>query len=503
MKAIKYIFLVTCIWIFGCEKGPNFKEYEFPAPVVESFSPQIGYAGEDIVITGKDFGTNINAVKVFFGEIRSDSVRIVEDNRIVVKAPTSTISAPIRVAVYGKEDFSTSDFTFLPSAKISNVNTDKGKAGEVGIIEGENFGTDLSKVKVIFSNVESEILSVTPTKITFKFPDSKSSNLVLVVDRQRIVGPFILIGTEKLSGAIFGHSGSWGNNAATTIQAAFDGNIATFVDGPVSIGYMGYDVGKGKAAQLTSVRYAPRATHASRMTGGQIRGANDPSLNDFKVLATIATQPPVGVYSEISISTEEAFRYVYYYTGNGSGNVAELEFFGNVIDKPLPVGKMIYEFMIPGDNEGWKPQQGGTWNVANGALNVTFTQASGNKRSDLALLVGGAGDPVTIHTGNYPIFAIKFNKPTQGNIVFDTNLGSFGNGNNKYSTDFEAKDVYYYDMSALGLGTGSPRPNEAITFNSTFQLKIADIPQANPSTGYGVQWIRTFASKQELEDFIK
>ncbi len=508
MKTLKYISSLVAAIVFlaglaGCEKGPNFKEYYFPAPVVENFSPQIGYSGEDIIITGKDFGTNINAVKVFFGEIRSDSIRSVEDNRIVVKAPANGVSAPIRVAVYAKENESTAPFTFLPSAAISKVSAEKGKAGDVVTIDGENFGTEAAKIKVIFSGVESEIIAVTNNRITFKIPDAKSGNLILVVDRQRLTGPYMLIGTEKLSGTIFGHSGSWGNNVATTIQAAFDGNIATFVDGLTAVGYMGYDLGKGKAARLTSVRFAPRTSHPQRMTGGEIRGANDPSLNDFKVLATISTQPPVNVYTELSISSEETFRYVYYYTANGNGNIAEIEFYGNVVDKPLPVGKMIFEFNMPGDNEGWKPQQGGTWTVTNGALNVTFTQATGNKRSDLALLVGNNGDPVTIHTGNYPIFAIKFNKPTQGNVVFDTNFGSFGNGNNKYASDYADKDVYYYDMSALGMGTAAPRPNEEITFTGTFQLKIADVPQANPATGYSVQWIRTFASKQELENFIK
>lgn len=500
LSYIANIFLVA--GLTACEQGPNFKEYDFPAPVVETISPLNGYSGEDIIITGRDFGTNINAVKVFFGEIRSDSIRSVEDNKIVVKAPANGSAAAIRVAVYAKEDQSLETFTFLPSAVISKVSADKGKAGDIITISGENFGSDPSKIKVLFSTTESELVSVTSSQIAFKLPDARSGYLTLIVDRQRITGPYFLIGNEKLSGTIFGHSGSWGNNAATTIAAAFDGNIATFVDGPTSVGYMGYDIGTGKAATLTSVRFAPRTSHPQRMTGGEIRGANDPSLMDFKVLATVATQPPVGVYSEISINSQESFRYIYYYTSNGSGNIAEIEFYGNVIDKPLPVGKMIFEFSNSGDNEGWRPQQGGTWTVENGALNVKFTQTSGNKRSDLALLGAGIGNPVTVHTGNYPILAIKFNKPTQGNVVFDTNLGSFGNGNNKYATDLADKDVYYYDMSTLGIGSGAPRPNEEITFNGTFQFKIADIPQDNPATGYNVQWIRTFASKQELQNFI-
>lgn len=503
MKSLQYIVVFLSLLLLGCEKGPNFKEYDFPAPIVDSFSPQIGYAGEDIVITGKDFGTNLKAVKVFFGEIKADSVRSVEDGKIVVKAPANGLSAPIRVAVYAKEDETPENFTFLPSASISGISTEKGKVGEEVSLSGENFGSDITKVKVLFSNQESEILSVTPNKITFKLPDVKSGNLTLIVDRQRIVGPYLLIGTEVLTGAIFGHSGSWGNNPATTIQAAFDGDLSTYVDGLSSVGFMGLDMGKDKAARVTSVRFAPRATHPGRMVGGEIRGANDPSFKDHKVLAKITAQPATGVWSEIAVNTEETFRYVYYYSSNGSGNVAELAFYGNPVEKALPVGKLIHEFLIPGDNEGWRPQQGGLWEVVNGALNVKFTQTSGNKRSDLALVVGGNGGPITVHTGDYPILAIKFTKPSQGNVVFDTNFGSFGNGNNKFFADFAEKDVYYYDMSTQGMGSAAPRPNEAITFTGTFQFKIADVPQANAATGYSVDWIRTFASKQELENFLK
>src|SRR5690606_32429151 len=134
-----------------------------------------------------------------------------------------------------------------------------------------------------------------------------------------------------------------------------------------------------------------------------------------------------------------------------------VEFYGNVVEKQRAPGQLVFEFN--NDNEGWKPQQGGEWNVADGALNVTFTQPSGNKRSDLALLISGDGDPVTIHTVNYLLFAIKLNKPEGARIIFDTNMGSFGNGFNKYETDFAAQDVYYWDLSVLTLG-GAAHPDE-------------------------------------------
>ncbi|MGV3764736.1 MAG: DUF4979 domain-containing protein [Chitinophagaceae bacterium] len=507
MRLLKYMFgafvlLGAALLYTGCEKGPNFKEYIFPAPIVEDFSPKIGYAGEDITITGKDFGSNVKAVKIWFGGILSDTVRTCTDGQIVVKAPANGVTGTITVQVYNKPDSTDGVFTFLPSARIISVNAERGKPGDVVTITGENFGTDINAVEVYVGDIKASVVAVSATQVQFSVPEGKSGNIVLKVDRQQLVGPYFLVGDEKLSGTIIGHSGSWGNNPATAIGAALDGNLATFIDGPTSSGYVGYDVGAGKAAKLTSVRFAPRSTHPQRMMNGEIRGANDPTLYDFVTLHKITQQPAVGVYTEVAITAAQNFRYIYYYSPDGNCNIAEVEFYGNIVDQPLPTGKFIFEFNTAGNNEGWRPQQGGTWTVANGALNVTFTQATGNKRSDLALLGGGVGSPVTIHTGNYPIMAIQFNKPSAGNVVFDTNLGSFGNGNNKYSTEYAAKDVYYWDMSTLSLGSGAARPNEEITFNNTFQFKIADVPQANPATGYNVQWIRTFESKQALEAFI-
>jgi len=233
---------------------------------------------------------------------------------------------------------------------------------------------------------------------------------------------------------------------------------------------------------------------------GEIRGANDPTLDDAVTLYTITQQPTEGVYTNVTISTSETYRYIYYYAPSGNCDIAEIEFYGQVENKPLPTGKLIYEFEIDGDNEGWTPQQGGTWTANDNALNVTFTQASGKKRADLAQTMNGSNGTVTLHTGDYPIVAVKFNKPATCNITFDTNLGSVGNGSNKFKTDYASKDVYYWDLSTQTIGS-TLHANQEVTL-STFQFKIADVPQDDPATGYSIQWIRTFASTQELQDFI-
>ena len=495
--SITGVIVLMLTFFTSCEKGPNFRQFELPDPVITDFSPKQGYAGEEITITGANFGDIGQAVKVYFGGVEAPAVVSCEDNRIVIKAPEEGISGTVAVKVYAKSITSAESFEFLPAAKIEVISTDRGETGNQVTITGKNFGVDISELKVFIGEAEAEISSFTETEITFTIPDAKAGELVLHVGRQRISGGYFLIGDALVKGTLIGHSGSFGNNPATTIAAAVDGNLDTFVDGPAASGFVGYDYGTGKAANITLVRYAPRSTHASRMVGGEIRGANDPSLRDYVVLHKITEQPAVGEYTEVSLSDKEAYRYVYYHTAAGNCNIAEIEFYGNIIDQSLPIGKIIWEFDTNSDNQGWVPTNSASWIVADGKMTVTYPQATGKKRADLQQ----TQLPVVLHTGNYPIVAIKFNKGA-AQLTFDTNRGAVGGGGNRYKTDFVTQDVYYYDLKTQAIGGAGILADQELTF-STFQFKIADVPEADPAKSYTVEWIRTFKDAAELEAFLK
>lgn len=146
-------------------------------------------------------------------------------------------------------------------------------------------------------------------------------------------GPII-----KLTGELFGHSGSWGDNPETQISAAVDGDVTTFVDGPGPEGWVGYDFGAGNKATLKSVKYAPRDGWGWRMVGAEIRGSNDPAvLTDpnatYTTLYKITEEPPSGELTTADVAAQEGYdfegyRFIYFYTPDGYGNIAELEFTG-------------------------------------------------------------------------------------------------------------------------------------------------------------------------------
>ena len=142
----------------------------------------------------------------------------------------------------------------------------------------------------------------------------------------------------RLTGAIIGTAGSWGNDG-DTIANVFDNNLATFFDGPDANGdWVGLYFGASVSNAITLINYCPRSGSGSRMVGGVFQGANQANFSDAVTLYTVATQPASGVFTSARITNTSAFRYVRYLSPNGGYcNVAELQFYGNLAGDSVPL----------------------------------------------------------------------------------------------------------------------------------------------------------------------
>jgi hypothetical protein len=145
--------------------------------------------------------------------------------------------------------------------------------------------------------------------------------------------------------------------------------------------------------------------------------------------------------------------------------------------------------------DGWvTATTGSTATVDSGLLKVTpALQSNGKYRGDIKKSAGA-----TLYPGNYPIVAIKFKKPQVCNLIFDTNLGSYGNGNNKFTGKVGA-DVYYYDLTKIGFGASGTLISTP-TALTTFQFKIADI--VSGETSYAIDWVKSVKTVQDLEKLV-
>jgi len=145
----------------------------------------------------------------------------------------------------------------------------------------------------------------------------------------------------KLTGAVIGSSGSWGNSG-NTITNVFDGNLNTFYDAVNATGdWAGLDLGSGAAGIVMQIKYCPRSGWASRMVGGQFQGANVTNFSSGVVtLFTVASTPPEGTMTVQAVTNATSFRYLRYIgPANAFCNVAEAEFDGfYAVIPPSPAG---------------------------------------------------------------------------------------------------------------------------------------------------------------------
>ena len=147
------------------------------------------------------------------------------------------------------------------------------------------------------------------------------------------------------------------------------------------------------------------------------------------------------------------------------------------------------------DTNGWAAATSGSTAASeNGQLRVPLAQqSSGSYRGDIKKPAG-----VTVYAGNYPILAIKLNKPATANLTFDTNLGSFGDGTNKY-TGKVGDNIFYFDLTRTGFGSANTILTSP-TALTIFQFKIADITSGDLS--YQVDWVKTVKTVDELQGLV-
>lgn len=152
---------------------------------------------------------------------------------------------------------------------------------------------------------------------------------------------------------------------------------------------------------------------------------------------------------------------------------------------------------------------GATVAIQNGKFVVTMVLTGGKYRGDFQRK-GGA----TVDAGSYPVIAFKMLRPAGAaggaNVTFDTNLGSFGNGANKFTTltAGDGTTVYYYNIATGTFGSGTTLSTTTATTLTTFQLKVADLVLTSDEVAAGkniyyVDWVKSFKSVNELQAYIQ
>lgn len=152
------------------------------------------------------------------------------------------------------------------------------------------------------------------------------------------------------------------------------------------------------------------------------------------------------------------------------------------------------------DNKLWSiATNGASSEIADNALKVIFTTMDNGKlRGDIK-----RNAELVLHSGNYPILAFKGTFPEAANIQLACNLGTFGNGSNKFRKMGDS--VIYYDLSTTSFVSKEMNnfisQSEATVIPAGLSLKVADVTSAEEF--YTTSWMKTFKSVDELKAYLK
>src|SRR5690349_9366825 len=122
-KMICSIAFITAIAIYiaGCEKGPQFRDFTYPAPKPTGLSPVAGFPTTNITITGSDFDSLPGAVKVWFGGIQATTIVSSNGSQIVVQVPSNAVSGKVSLQVWTTKVDSVGTYTVLAAPAVTSI----------------------------------------------------------------------------------------------------------------------------------------------------------------------------------------------------------------------------------------------------------------------------------------------------------------------------------------------------------------------------------------------
>lgn len=158
--------------------GPVFT-VEAEAPTISGITPESGYIGDEVTISGANFSevTAENAVS-FNGQ--EAEVTEASATSLKVLVPEDATTGEVEVTVNGKTATGPIFTVEQPEPIISGFAPESGKVGQEVTISGENFSEVASENRVTFNGKEAEVLTATETELTVKVPSRAGSGPVAV-----------------------------------------------------------------------------------------------------------------------------------------------------------------------------------------------------------------------------------------------------------------------------------------------------------------------------------
>jgi len=155
----------------------NFFIAATPVPNIANINPTSGYIGDDVLITGTNFGATQDTSIVSFKGKNAIDYTSWSDTQIKIKVPAGASTGKLSATVHGIKS-NELDFTVL--AKLLSLTPNSGKIGDTITISGSGFGSSRGSSFVTFNDtIATEYISWSDVQIKVKVPKGAKTGKVV------------------------------------------------------------------------------------------------------------------------------------------------------------------------------------------------------------------------------------------------------------------------------------------------------------------------------------
>ncbi|MEP1096196.1 MAG: IPT/TIG domain-containing protein [Cyclobacteriaceae bacterium] len=255
-------------------------EITSPVPEITGISPSAGIAGDEVIITGSNFGKTPTENTVQFNGVTAE-IKSAAKNTLTAIVPADATTGKIIITVDDLAVVSSFDFIITQSEAptVDSFEPQKGRPGDVVLITGENYSETLEENKVMFNDVAAIITEVTKTSITVSVPDEATTGKLMVEVNGlsgasssdfTVLSLLSITSIDPLAGTVGAEVTITGTNFSSTLtenEVMFNGAVAKIVS----------------ATEETIIVVAPLAATNGKVSVS-VNGSTVVSSSDFEVL---------------------------------------------------------------------------------------------------------------------------------------------------------------------------------------------------------------------------
>ncbi len=152
-----------------------------PIPQITSINPNSGKVGDEMTITGTNFGAIKDSNFLSFKNTNASIYSSWTDTEIKVKVPAGTSTGPVSVTIGGVKS---NELNFTLIHYITSISPVSGRYGDIVTIKGMSFGSAQNRNLVVFNGINAKDYTLwTDTIIKVKVPNGvKTDKLYVEVD---------------------------------------------------------------------------------------------------------------------------------------------------------------------------------------------------------------------------------------------------------------------------------------------------------------------------------